>query len=482
MAKYRVTTDGGTYEVTTDEGAPPSVGNPLTENKSLIPQGLQPAKEPDPWHHPTEGLIGQGVSQVGQGIAALAQPDKQSRYRGGSDIISGAGKALTPVAIGATLPAAISAPLPTALGIAGATAGGYGGSALAKEGARAINASPEGEQFAGDVGGLAGSMTGGIGGSLPRTTAVAGGALKGGWEGGAAPSGIHIKGFEAPSSVAGSVMGAGVGALSGIPHAREVGAVIGAMAPVVRGMARGARQGLEDYRFSQELNAPRGEMSGMPSTLPPKPYGPTAPAVSAPLEPAPPGPGISAQARPSEYGIQGMGISPPKPAVSELPAPVPKWSNGRPKTPDEIAFEAAGVEDTPPIHEDPINDALTRAQSTVDARSSLPPQVTPQVTPPMESAYPMPDQPGSGTMVPKESYQQAARTVKARALARYLNTGGIPYEDAARMTPEHWALAAQDAGVNNPSAESIKAALAELQKIEAARSGLPRRITPEDLK
>jgi hypothetical protein len=82
--------------------------------------------------------------------------------------------------------------------------------------------------------------------------------------------------------------------------------------------------------------------------------------------------------------------------------------------------------------------------------------------PESEHAYPL-EETGEGGAVPKERYQQAARTVKGRALARFLKIGGIPYDDAKNMTPEHWLQAAKGAGVTPPSRESIDVALRELQ-------------------
>ena len=91
-----------------------------------------------------------------------------------------------------------------------------------------------------------------------------------------------------------------------------------------------------------------------------------------------------------------------------------------------------------------------------------------------EGAYPIPDaertQPGA--VAPKESYQRAAQTVKGRALARYLRLapdGGITTEEASRMTPEQWQMAAQAAGVNAPSPASVQVALTELDNLYKAK-------------
>lgn len=83
-----------------------------------------------------------------------------------------------------------------------------------------------------------------------------------------------------------------------------------------------------------------------------------------------------------------------------------------------------------------------------------------------ERAYPGPEgAPETGAKVPKEHYKAAARTVKAKALARYLKIGGISPQDAARMDAGQWNLAAQGAGVTSPSEQSVKQALSELEKL-----------------
>lgn len=60
------------------------------------------------------------------------------------------------------------------------------------------------------------------------------------------------------------------------------------------------------------------------------------------------------------------------------------------------------------------------------------------------------------------------RAVTAKALAQFLHNGKIPISDAKLMTPEHWGMAAQGAGVELPasSAKTITEALGELQKLQ----------------
>jgi hypothetical protein len=121
--------------------------------KAPLPPGLQPDKSA--WEDPTQGLIGQGVRQIGRGVAAMAEPGKRAKYEGLSEAIRGAGKAALPFAV----PMALASPI-SALGAATA---GIAGSELGRAGARAINASPEGEALAGDIAGIA---TGGVGSKL----------------------------------------------------------------------------------------------------------------------------------------------------------------------------------------------------------------------------------------------------------------------------------------------------------------------------
>jgi len=82
--------------------------------------------------------------------------------------------------------------------------------------------------------------------------------------------------------------------------------------------------------------------------------------------------------------------------------------------------------------------------------------------PPPEGAYPLPVTKGATPA----HYEAAARTVKSRALARLLNGSGISVDDAARMTPEHWDMAAKAAGVKAPSATSVLQVIEEMKKLQ----------------
>lgn len=140
------------------EDAPPGVGNPLTENPSRIPQGLQPAREPDPWHHPTEGLIGQGISQIGGGVEHMAQPERAAKFAGAADVIRGAGRAMLPAAI----PAMAAAPV-AALGAAGL---GYLGNEVGRDISRRVGGGPEAQDLAGELTSIPAGILGGRAGGL----------------------------------------------------------------------------------------------------------------------------------------------------------------------------------------------------------------------------------------------------------------------------------------------------------------------------
>lgn len=125
-------------------GAPPAIAKPPQ------PAGLN--QEPDNFITSPNGLIRTGLSQAAGGVEHMAQLGKQAKYEGASDVIRGIGRAALPAAI----PAAVAAPV-AALG---AAAGGYAGEKLGRAGARLINATPEGEQLAGDVAALPAGIIG----------------------------------------------------------------------------------------------------------------------------------------------------------------------------------------------------------------------------------------------------------------------------------------------------------------------------------
>lgn len=89
-----------------------------------------------------------------------------------------------------------------------------------------------------------------------------------------------------------------------------------------------------------------------------------------------------------------------------------------------------------------------------------------------EPAYERPTEPGA-----KPDYQAAARTVKARGLARFLTNPpegpAITSEEASRMTPDQWQMIAREAGLaakSAPSAETIRLAIDHMKEIEGRRA------------
>ncbi len=142
------------------------------------PAAMQP--EQDSWsslHNfitSPNGLIRGGVRQAVGGAEHMAEPGKEAKYSGASNVIRGVGKTLAPVAIGAAIPAAAAAPATAATSLITGTGGAMAGRGLARGGARMLSASPEGEELAGDVGETLGGIGAGylgsrIPGMLPST-------------------------------------------------------------------------------------------------------------------------------------------------------------------------------------------------------------------------------------------------------------------------------------------------------------------------
>jgi hypothetical protein len=74
--------------------------------------------------------------------------------------------------------------------------------------------------------------------------------------------------------------------------------------------------------------------------------------------------------------------------------------------------------------------------------------------------------------VAAQVYEAGARADKAHKLADALYKGGIPYEDALRMDPDHWQMLSKALGVNTPSKQSIGETLFRLQRLEAPAKGV----------
>lgn len=161
--KYSGTSDSPPWEkyggtTSTVPGTERLGGAPPAASVAPIPAGLRPESQPDPWHHPTEGLIGQGIRQIGGGIEHMAEPGRAAKFSGASDIIRGAGRAMLPAAI----PAAVASPI-AALGAAGA---GYLGNEAGRGIARISGGGPEAQDLAGDVASIPASILGGRAGGL----------------------------------------------------------------------------------------------------------------------------------------------------------------------------------------------------------------------------------------------------------------------------------------------------------------------------
>lgn len=110
------------------------------------------------------------IGNVVQGTKDIA---KGNYSRGAHEVIKGAGNAVLPMAPVLVAGAPVAA--------AGAAAGGVAGQYLAKKGAQAVGATPDQQELAGDVGGIAGGIGGSKVGKLADfipSTKAAGNSLK----------------------------------------------------------------------------------------------------------------------------------------------------------------------------------------------------------------------------------------------------------------------------------------------------------------
>lgn len=156
MAKYRIHTDGGTFEVTTDEPeSPTSAGDTALSQQGihLNQPPISPVKpelpgegQPDSFLSSPNGLIRSGLRQAGRGMQAIAQPDANSKMRGASQVMRGLGSAATP----AMLPLAVANPMAAVSGLGMGTVGGMAGQGITE----AAGGSPEAQDLAGDFGAL----------------------------------------------------------------------------------------------------------------------------------------------------------------------------------------------------------------------------------------------------------------------------------------------------------------------------------------
>lgn len=220
------------------------IGDPNVNPSDAIPKvarphvpGLDP--EPDNFITSPNGLIRTGVRQVGRGIAAMTRPGLDAKLGAGSEIIRGGIRAATPAAI----PFMAASPLVTAarLGL------GAGAQYLGEKGSEAVGLGPGASHLIGDAAGLS------TGGSsfMDKPSAVLSGAASGAKA--ALTDSIPITRYghtlNLPKPLAGMAAGEamGYGFRSISPHAPEIGAGIGAVAPVIKGAYEGGKTALSDY-------------------------------------------------------------------------------------------------------------------------------------------------------------------------------------------------------------------------------------------
>ncbi len=248
-------------------------GNPNVNPSDSIPKATRPHvpgldPEPDNFITSPNGLIRTGVRQVGRGIAAMSRPGLDAKLGAGSDIVRGAMTAATPAAI----PFMAANPLVSAarLGL------GTGAQYLGEKGSQAAGLGPGASALIGDTAGI------GAGGAsfLGKPSAIIKGAGQGAKA--ALTDSIPITRYGHTLNVpkplagmaAGEAMGYGFHALT--PHAPEIGAGLGAVAPVIKGAYEGGKAGLAEYKAAQRVPISRSPqtISDVPET-PDMPVGPT---------------------------------------------------------------------------------------------------------------------------------------------------------------------------------------------------------------
>lgn len=180
-------------------------------------------------------IVNQGIHQIGRSIPAFAN----SFARGASDLMEGAAKTASPLA----LAGAVAAPVATAGGIAGSYLGGKGGGALA----RAAHASPDTERAVSDVGSLAGGAAAGAPGFGKPGLRLAEGDIP--TPGAFARAGSAIKTAAPDVSKGMAKFGAGATAVNAIPG--EAGKLIVGYPLVrsgIRDIGSGFRSGMDEFR------------------------------------------------------------------------------------------------------------------------------------------------------------------------------------------------------------------------------------------
>lgn len=168
----------------------------------------------------------------------------------------------------------------------------------------------------------------------------------------------------------------------------------------------------------------------------------------------------------------------PVAAVETAPAQIPAVSQELPVAPVENkgAAPVAPAESQPVVPAADVQQSLQPAAQVVESSS---PDVARMLQPAeptrlAEPAYEHASEPAAGG---KPDYQAAARTVKGKALGRFLTNPpegpAITAEEATRMTPEQWQIVAREAGVaakTPPSIETQKIAIEHMREIEGRRA------------
>lgn len=312
--------------------------------------------------------------------------------------------------------------------------------------------------------------------------AVAKGAAQGAWDGATEPVAHGRFGLKVPASLANAGVGGYVGSHVGLPG---VGAVVGGAYPLIKGAVRGGKLALEDLRTPPSVEKIPLSAESLPENVVPintpgvapvlkpdlslegVPFDKLHPALqkvvleaagkekSVPASPAPP----------------SVDLAPP-PSVEQVAAPEPQGAE-KPRTQSQIIDDELRAGLDPRTGKSRILPQPPAPQSPAQpAPAPAPPQAQPLAPPmngaPPEGAYPIPEEAKTQPLgAPREAYEAAARTAKARGLARWLNSAGVKYEQAASLKPEDWAREAAAAHYALPSPKTIEQALNELKLMQA---------------
>lgn len=477
-------------------GAPPAPNKPVTYGhegyKSPMPSFLGHADE----------AMSDSVNALAEGAQKLFGHNKTTdeRLGGASQMGRGLANAVGPPLL---LESGVAAPVRTAVGLATGLIGQKAGSTAAK-----IAGAGQGTQnFVGDATGL---TTGLIASRLPLPDAAnigrAASATKAGTKAAVLNAPIIGRPLRAgiaaaredfaksdPTYVDPKMAEAAAKAEAGI-RAREAAKSKIAKEKADQAQAEADAAKVADKQKALDL---RQRVDAAPSEASPNPSSPPTPDLNIP------------KLYMTRGGrMPGTGAPAPTPEPTPPPTRVPLWQRGQPimQSPPEMTQQqpAGGplpsgripgpvatlpVQEAParvPIWQNnqpsPVNLKMTPQQPAAgQLPSGRAPGQIPESTaqaPEVEQAYPLKEyEAGTGakpTAAPKESYAAAARTVKARAMARWLKTGGATAEDVAKLSPEDWESVAKEAGVNKPSKDSIQQALTEFQSMQPPPNPLTR--------